>query len=268
MGRKLGLCPFWGGQLGPQLTQCSQGQGLPACQVSSWSIQPIGHSRHGPKIGGLLSPWEGGCVPIEHNAAKAYLRTKWHLDSAVGLNTWAESWGLLSPFWGEELGPHLTQCRLGRGLPFYQVASWSIQAVDHNRYGPKIGGSAPLEERELGPHLKQYGQGRGLPACQVSSWSIQPFGHNSLQQRHRQDRRDRTGQTDNGPIATVAQKPLNRLRCRLGCGPRWAQGTTPFIDAFVNERLQQLLPGTNDYLLASSPWMRGTAEWGPYRTFV
>ena len=26
-------------------------------------------------------------------------------------------------FWGGELGPHLTQCRLGRGLPPYQVAS-------------------------------------------------------------------------------------------------------------------------------------------------
>ena len=32
------------------------------------------------------------------------------------------------PFWdGAELGPHLTQCGLGRGLPSYQVASWSIQ---------------------------------------------------------------------------------------------------------------------------------------------
>jgi len=30
-----------------------------------------------------------------------------------------------------ELGPHLTQCGLGRGLPSYQVASWSIQPFDH-----------------------------------------------------------------------------------------------------------------------------------------
>ena len=27
------------------------------------------------------------------------------------------------PHWGEGLGPHLTQCGLGRGLPPYQVAS-------------------------------------------------------------------------------------------------------------------------------------------------
>jgi len=43
--------------------------------------------------------------------------------------TWAEKCGggLLCPFpWGE-LGPHLTQCGLGRSLPLYQVASLSIQ---------------------------------------------------------------------------------------------------------------------------------------------
>ena len=45
---------------------------------------------------------------------------------------WAEMWGLLCPFPCEELGPHLTQCRLGRGLPPYQVASWSIQPFGHN----------------------------------------------------------------------------------------------------------------------------------------
>jgi len=31
-----------------------------------------------------------------------------------------------------ELGPHLTQCGLGRGLPLYQVTSWSIQLFGHN----------------------------------------------------------------------------------------------------------------------------------------
>jgi len=43
MGQKWGLCPFGGGDLGPHLTQCDQGQGLPACQVSSWCVQPFGH---------------------------------------------------------------------------------------------------------------------------------------------------------------------------------------------------------------------------------
>jgi len=30
--------------LGSHLTQCGQGRGLPACQVSSWSAQRFGHS--------------------------------------------------------------------------------------------------------------------------------------------------------------------------------------------------------------------------------
>jgi len=33
---------------------------------------------------------------------------------------------------GDELGPHLTQCCLGRGPPPYQVVSWSIQPFGHN----------------------------------------------------------------------------------------------------------------------------------------
>jgi len=33
---------------------------------------------------------------------------------------------------GSPLGPHLTQCGLGRGLHLYQVASWSIQPCGHN----------------------------------------------------------------------------------------------------------------------------------------
>jgi len=37
-------------------------------------------------------------------------------------------WG--GALWG--LGPHLTQCGLGRGLPLYQVASSSIQPFGHN----------------------------------------------------------------------------------------------------------------------------------------
>jgi len=36
--------------------------------------------------------------------------------------TWAENWGAV-PLSEGELGPHLTQCGLGQGLPPYQVAS-------------------------------------------------------------------------------------------------------------------------------------------------
>ena len=34
-GPKSGDVPLWGGELGPDLTQCGQGRGYPPCQVSS-----------------------------------------------------------------------------------------------------------------------------------------------------------------------------------------------------------------------------------------
>jgi len=45
-----------------------------------------------------------------------------------------------APLGERELGPHLTQCRLGRGLPPYQVVSRSIQPFGHNKHGARIGG--------------------------------------------------------------------------------------------------------------------------------
>jgi len=36
------------------------------------------------------------------------------------------------PLFMEELGLHLTQCGLGRGLPPCQVSSWSIQPFGYN----------------------------------------------------------------------------------------------------------------------------------------
>jgi len=52
---------------------------------------------------------------------KAYLHIKWHLDPSHRLGT-IDIGGKLGavPFWGRgEPGPHLTQCRLGRGLTSY-----------------------------------------------------------------------------------------------------------------------------------------------------
>ena len=56
-GRKdAGCCAHFGGWLGSHLTQWGVGPGLPLYQVASWSIQPFGRNRHGPKI--------GGCAPM------------------------------------------------------------------------------------------------------------------------------------------------------------------------------------------------------------
>ena len=68
--------------------------------------------------------------------------------------TLAENWGLCT-FRGGELGPRLTQCRVGRGLPPYQVASSSMQPFGRNRHGPKIGGLCTLFGEGLGPDLTQ-----------------------------------------------------------------------------------------------------------------
>jgi len=95
MGRKLGSVPpfLWGGELGPHVTQSCLG--LRPYQVASWSIQPYGHNRHGPKI-----------------------------------------WWRCAPLGEGELGPHLTQCGQGRGLPPCQVSSWSVNclAIIHQCY--------------------------------------------------------------------------------------------------------------------------------------
>ena len=58
--------------------------------------------------------------------AEAYLRSKWHLDPSSRLTTidMGQKFGVGGcAFFMRELGSHLTQRRLGRGLPPCQVAS-------------------------------------------------------------------------------------------------------------------------------------------------
>jgi len=89
---------------GPRLVQCDLSRGLLSYQAASSSIQPFGHNRHGPKLGG------SGCA---------------HFLEVAGptSNTMLRS--------------------VGRGLPPYQVASSSIQPFGHNKHGPKIWGLRP-----------------------------------------------------------------------------------------------------------------------------
>jgi len=51
------------------------------------------------------------------------------ISAAVWPQYMGQNWGggAVPPFFGGERGPHLTQCRLGQGIPSYQVASQSIQ---------------------------------------------------------------------------------------------------------------------------------------------
>jgi len=141
MDQKLGVCvPLGEGELGPHLTQCDQGWGLPPYQVASWSIQPFGHNWHGPKI--------GDCAPLGEGSWVAS-NTMWPGPRPISMpsfilihpavrpqQTCTENWGCCAPFFwggGRKLGPYLTtQCGLGRGLPPYHMASWSIQPFGYN----------------------------------------------------------------------------------------------------------------------------------------
>ena len=85
--------------------------------------------RWGPSFPSPKGAQEPRCLrPISRNVAwaKAYLRTKWHLDPSRRLATtnMGRKLGAV-PFLGEgELGPRdLAQYGLSRGLPPYQMAS-------------------------------------------------------------------------------------------------------------------------------------------------
>jgi len=82
------------------------------------------------KLRGVGVPFSGGSwVHIEHKLAwaEAYLYTKWHhspLSRLVTTNIDRKLRDGGCAHLGEgELGPNLTQCRLGRGLPSCQVPS-------------------------------------------------------------------------------------------------------------------------------------------------
>jgi len=86
----------------------------------------------GRKLGRGLHPLleEGDWVTIEHKIAwaEAYLRAKYQLHPSsrlAAINMGREfGGGGSAPLLGRgERGPHLTQSRLGRGLPPYQVTS-------------------------------------------------------------------------------------------------------------------------------------------------
>jgi len=62
MGRKVGalLCPFPWRELGPRLTQCHLGRGLPPYQVVPDPSSHFATIDIGRKVGGLLCPFPWG----------------------------------------------------------------------------------------------------------------------------------------------------------------------------------------------------------------
>jgi len=105
-----GCCAPFRGDL-VHITQCRLGRGLATTVPSGILIHPAVWPQHmGRKVGILCAPFRGG----------------------------------------GELGPHLTQGRLGRGLPPYKVASWSIRLATV-QMGRKWGCCAPFLYRARSP---------------------------------------------------------------------------------------------------------------------
>jgi len=97
-----------------------------------------------------------------------------------------------------ELGPYLTQCGLGRDLPPYQVAFWSIQHVWPQWTWAENWRGLCLFWRggELSPHLIQCGLGRGytsLPSFILIHPTVWPqYTNVAGQDRQRSDSIGRT----------------------------------------------------------------------------
>jgi len=119
------LCPVRA-ELGPRLIQCGLGRDLLPYQVVCSSIHPFGHNRHEPKTGGAV-PLFGGAATPSNTTSPAPRFTSVPRGILIHPAVWPQRTlvenCLLFHFSGGQLGPHLTQCRVGRGVTPYQVTS-------------------------------------------------------------------------------------------------------------------------------------------------
>ena len=100
------LCPLFAGA-GSHLAQCGLDRGPPPRQVPSWSIQPFGHNRHGPKIGWLHPIFGKGelgpHITQSHGLRPTSIPSCILIHPAIWLQQiWTENW------WGLWPGPKPT----------------------------------------------------------------------------------------------------------------------------------------------------------------
>jgi len=120
----------------------------------------------------------------------------------------------------EELGPHLTQCRLGLSLPPYQVVSWFLQSFGHNNHGPKSGSCCAPFPGAGSPSNTVWPGPR--PTFIPSGILIHPtvcpqYANVTYRQRDRQDRQ-RPDMTGRNVLQTVAQKHKRGNGVEVQCG--------------------------------------------------
>jgi len=124
-------------------------------EIQIWSLKNLACFFTGSTFVGFSHSLSNTMWP---GRAEVYFRTKWrlHPSSRFATTDMNRKLGAVPPLGGGELRRHLTQRRLGWGLPPYQVAFWSIQPFLHleNVWGPmdssadsrcwKCGGTQPL----------------------------------------------------------------------------------------------------------------------------
>jgi len=75
IGRKEGTAVPLSGELCLYLTQCGRDRGLPSCQISSWYVQPLGHSTPTSQTGqtGQRSDSMGRTAQKSRNSSLQYI---------------------------------------------------------------------------------------------------------------------------------------------------------------------------------------------------
>jgi len=151
-------------------------QTRPCASGNSWKRFSLsdGHGAGGFELAPLngLTDWLTYLLTYEVAWAETYLHTNWHLSPSSRLTTTdiGRKLGLCAMLI-YDLGPHLTQFRVGRGLAPYQVAYLDpcscLATID---LGRKLG-APPIFGEGLSPHITQSRLGwvLAIPPYQVAS---------------------------------------------------------------------------------------------------
>jgi len=104
-----------------RLTRLQIKQVLSSSGLADRDTRPFGDNRHGLKIGGLCPFWEGELgAHVTRGLGQSLPSYQMHRSNQRFCHN---KHGPKIEGCGGELGPHVAQCGLGRGLPPYQVAS-------------------------------------------------------------------------------------------------------------------------------------------------
>jgi len=175
-----GCAPFGEGELVPHLTQCGQGRGLPTCRVSSWSVQPFGHStptsqtdrETGQDRQDRTTVRFTNGRPTKCGAATPTLTSFLFNFSLFRKIRKCASQCAAAKFVGRVLSNSLRALESGSDYTnvLQELTRWDGRPCQ-SKVGRKVGSRAavPVSVGDLGSHLTQCRLGQGLPPYQVAS---------------------------------------------------------------------------------------------------